>query len=75
MNDWVYMYGKFQSHSYWQSLVIYSCLNLYNFPYTNVRFLPVCASNSLTDEILGDLGRPAAYEGSTLASSLDPPLI
>ena len=32
-----YMHSKFQSHSYWQ----YSCLNLYNSPYTNVRFLPV----------------------------------
>ena len=35
----------------------------------------LCVRVCLTDEILGDLGRPAAYEGSTLASSLDPPLI
>ena len=34
-----YMYSKFQSHSYWQSLV-----NLYNSSYTNVRFLPVTAT-------------------------------
>ena len=33
----IYMYSKFQSHSYWQSLD--SCLNLYNSPYANVRFL------------------------------------
>ena len=31
------MHSKFQSHSYFS----YSCLNLYTFPYTNVRFLPV----------------------------------
>ena len=34
------MHSKFQNHSYWQS----SCLNLYNSPHANVRFLPVTAT-------------------------------
>ena len=39
------MHSKFQSHSYWQSLVI----TVWNSPYANVHFLPVSTTHAWAD--------------------------